>query len=120
MRKVLVAFGAAALIAVSLAGAQSAPAVVGGTDDTTGRFPNVGVLQLRDQGEWFDYCSGTLVTPNVVLTAAHCVDFLGPEDVRVSFDAAPDAGSTYYQADEFVIHPAWLTASPCFGNSKHA
>lgn len=120
MRKVLVAFGAAALIAVSLVGAQSAPAVVGGTDDTTGRFPNVGVLQLQDQGEWFDYCSGTLVAPNVVLTAAHCVDFLGPEDVRVSFDATPDAGSTYYQADEFVIHPAWLTASPCFGNSKHA
>ena len=26
-------------------------------------------------GEWFDFCTGTLVAPNVVLTAAHCTAF---------------------------------------------
>jgi trypsin len=120
MHKVLVWFAAAALVAAALLGARSASAVVGGTDDTTGQFPSVGVLQLQDGGEWFDYCSGTLVASNVVLTAAHCVDFLGPGDVRVTFDAAPDAGSTYYHADHFSIPAAWLAAGPCFGNSKHA
>jgi ABC-type sugar transport system substrate-binding protein len=44
------ALGAALLIA------GSASAVVGGTTDTTNRFPNVGVLQLHDGDEWFDFC----------------------------------------------------------------
>lgn len=118
MRRMLCFVAVAA--AMALLGGGSATAVIGGTDDTTGRFPNVGVLQLQDGGEWFDYCSGTLVGSHVVLTAAHCADFLDPGDVRVSFDAAPDEGSTYYEADHFSIPEAWLTASPCFGNSKHA
>jgi Trypsin len=26
---------------------------------------------------------------------------------------------TYYVADHIVVHPDWLTAGPCLGNSKH-
>jgi len=54
--------------------------------------------------------SGTLVAENVVLTAAHCTDFLGPGDLRVSFDPDPDEGSTYYDAAQIVVHPNWFTA----------
>jgi hypothetical protein len=43
----------------------------------------------------------------------------GPDDLRVSFDVAPDDDSTYYVADHIVLHPDWLTAPPCVGNSKH-
>jgi hypothetical protein len=121
MQRILVAIGTAALIGVLL-GAGSASAVVGGTDDTTGRFANVGALQLQVDGEWFDFCSGALVGPDVVMTAAHCADFLGPGDLgvlRVSFGAASNAGPVY-DVDHIAIHPAWATAGPCFGNSKHA
>jgi hypothetical protein len=105
-----------------------AGAVIGGTDDTANRYESVGVLQLQvDEGEWFDFCSGTLVADDVVLTAAHCTDFLveegedgfGPGDLRVTFDPTPGADSTYYGADHIVVHPDWVNAGPCLGNSKH-
>lgn len=120
-------------IAVVVAGLTSmllmtgqAGAVIGGTDDTTNIFENVGLLQLQVGGEWFDFCSSTLIESDVVLTAAHCTDFLqevgedgfGPDDLRVSFDPDPDENSTYYATDHIVVHPDWFTSPACIGNSK--
>lgn len=111
-----------------LLAAAPAGAIVGGTSDLANELENVGVLQLKVGTNWFDFCSGTLVAPDVVLTAAHCTDFLveegpdgfGPDDLRITFDPTPDASSTYHMVDHIVVHPDWFTAGPCFGNSKHA
>jgi hypothetical protein len=112
-----VRLAAAAAMVVGLSLPSQASAIVGGTDDTANTFANVGALQLQANGDWFDFCTGTLVAEDVVLTSAHCVDFftaaagaagLGPDDLRVSFDPAPDEESTYYIADHVVIHPDWL------------
>jgi hypothetical protein len=118
---------AAAVCSMLILYAAPAGAVIGGTDDTANRFENVGVLQLQIEGQWFDFCSGTLVADSVVLTAAHCTDFLqeegedgfGPDDLRISFEPDPDEDSTYYFVDRIVVHPDWFTAPPCLGNSKH-
>jgi hypothetical protein len=126
IRRAGAALAVAAFCSTLILSAAPAVAVIGGTDDTANIFENVGVLQLQIEGEWFDFCSGTLVEDNVVLTAAHCTDFLqeegedgfGPDDLRISFDPDPDEDSTYYYVDHIVVHPDWFTAPPCLGNSK--
>jgi hypothetical protein len=55
------------LVKIALAGAGPAP-ILGGTPATLGEFPSVVVIEVG-QG----LCTGTLVTPDWVLTAAHCV-----------------------------------------------
>jgi hypothetical protein len=48
--------------------ANARPAIIGGTPTTVGEYPNVVAIQIGG-----DLCTGTLLTENWVLTAAHCV-----------------------------------------------
>jgi secreted trypsin-like serine protease len=80
--------------AVSLILAIPAGAVTGGSPDGSGH-PNVGGLvadQAYSDGTWI-YCSGTLISPTVFLTAAHCVE--GPR-VTVTFSGAYLPGDKTY------------------------
>ena len=91
----------AALTVLLVAG--PAGAVIGGTTDTANRYANVGVLQLNVDGEWVDFCSGTLVRADVVLTAAH-TDFLidvgpdgfGPDDLQISLTRRATRPTTWW------------------------
>ena len=74
--------------------ATPAGAITNGTADGNGH-PNVGglvVAQAYSDGTWI-YCSGTLVSPTVFLTAAHCAE---GDRVRVSFSSAYHDGDTTY------------------------
>jgi secreted trypsin-like serine protease len=65
--------------------AAPASAITYGTPTGTA-YSNVGGLVTTDEdtGERYVYCSGTLVSPTVFLTAAHCD--IGTEAVCVTFD----------------------------------
>ena len=68
----------AAAVAAGLAVSGSAPAsaITGGTDDTGAKplYPNVGLIAFYDSTGGRFRCSATLVTPTVLVTAAHCTD----------------------------------------------
>ena len=94
MRKLL---GITSVLAVLLALAPRAGAITNGTRDGN-RHPEVGALlapHAYSDGTW-ETCTGTLISPTVFLTAAHCDQ--GVHRVAVTFDASYHAatGTTYW------------------------
>jgi Trypsin len=65
--------GVAALTAVGVVAPAPAGAVTGGTP-TGESFGNVGLILFYDQAGDRYRCSATLISPTVLLTAAHCTD----------------------------------------------
>jgi V8-like Glu-specific endopeptidase len=83
---------AAALLALTIA--VPAGAITNGSADGNAH-PNVGGLvadQAYSDGTWV-YCTGTLISPTVFLTAAHCEE---GARVRVSFSSAYQDGDKTY------------------------
>jgi secreted trypsin-like serine protease len=70
------------------------------------RHPNVGALVGTFESGTFPYCSGTLISPRVFLTAAHCdiSNETGTDSVKVTFDSefTPQAKLI---SGTFVINP---------------
>ena len=84
-----------AVVMAALTAVSPASAITNGSPDGN-RHPNVGGLVSPTQysdGTWL-YCSGTLISPTVFLTAAHCAE--DGERVGVTFDTAYQAGDKVY------------------------
>ena len=100
---------AAATIAGALACAAPAAAITYGAPDGNGH-PAVGGLvapKAYSDGTWI-YCSGTLISPTVFLTAAHCDE--GTTRVRVTFDSA------YVDGDP--VFSGTFHADPAYGGAQ--
>src|SRR4051812_5745378 len=94
----------AGLLLAVLLPAAPASAITNGTVDG-GAHPNVGGLVSPTQysdGTWI-YCSGTLISPTVFLTAAHCAE---GARVAVTFDPDYQAGDKVYYGT-FHADPAY-------------
>ena len=91
------------VLALVSALALTALAITYGQPDGN-RHPEVGALVGHFSSGTFPYCSGTLIAPNVFLTAAHCN--LGTSRVYVTFDTKFSSKSklyagTYYYDPEY-------------------
>ena len=77
---------AAAVVAVTalVAGAPPSPAITGGTEDVDNTYSNVALVVFYQPDGRFR-CSGTLIAPQVLLTAAHCT-YRDIGKVAVTFD----------------------------------
>jgi secreted trypsin-like serine protease len=102
----------AALLVASLAFASPVGAITDGIVDGNAH-PNVGGLvaaEAYSDGTWI-YCSGTLISPTIFLTAAHCGE--DGERVRVTFDTAYVDGDKVYTGT-FEADPlyTWKQSDP--------
>lgn len=76
-------------------------AITYGFIDSNNTFSNTGafIVKSPSTGQIFPICSGTLITPNVFLTAAHCTSFFTSElaprgfTAYASFDGSIPFGS---------------------------
>jgi hypothetical protein len=99
---ILIAVGVATLAVAT----PAAFAITGGALDGTAH-PAVGLL-LADRGNGPEQdCSGSLVSPTVFVTAAHCTGDLASNRVWVNFDSRYVAGSSALLTGTAYTDPQW-------------
>lgn len=84
--------------------AQITPNIVGGNDTDIDEVPWQVLLEINDQ----DVCGVSIIAPNWILTAAHCVEGLSPNDIRViagiTLRSQKNNGQIRY-VTQIIIHP---------------
>ena len=96
-----------AVIAALVVPAAPAFGITNGSADGGGH-PEVGGLvadHADSQGTWI-YCSGTLISPTVFVTAAHCGD-PGQTTATVSFDSHFDHANSAMYTGQFIPDPSY-------------
>lgn len=119
-RAVFLCFLAVALtFATLLSTPRRAKAITYGFIDSTNTYSNVGafIVKSATTGQIFPICSGTMITPNVFLTASHCTIYYSQElrprgftvfvslDQSIPFGPLTNAATTLFPVSHVVTNP---------------
>jgi len=88
------------LSAPAIAGSLDAP-VVGGTQAKLGEWPDVALVAADDAA-----CTGTLIAPDVVLTAGHCIE-VNPKAVLLGSVDYAKPGGELIAVKSATAYPDW-------------
>lgn len=88
----------------------NAPTIVGGREAEPGAWPwQVALIDIGGHPYDDQYCGGSLISPDWVVTAAHCADGSEPGDIQVLAGihnlVAADAGFVRLDVARIIIHP---------------
>jgi hypothetical protein len=112
------------LVSVLLVVPFRVQAITYGYVDTNNTYSNVGAFIVKSpSGQIYPLCSGTLITPNVFLTASHCTqyftDVLAPlgYTAYVSFDSVIPFGSQTSRKTK-LYQVAYAVTNPDYNQSQ--
>lgn len=110
MKKVLITAFLTAFLMISVS--APAEAITFGEPDN-GAHPHVGTLLFAQNGVGYYSCTGTLISPTVMLTAGHCTEEAGNvNDVTyVRFEEDALAGRNNYATTQEWLDNEWILAS---------
>lgn len=90
------------------------PRIIGGTTATASDNPFQVAILNKSVASNYDaqFCGGTLVKANVVVTAAHCVDTKSASQIQVlTGTRSLSSGGTRRNVTSISVHPNWNTST---------
>ncbi len=116
MRTLATIASALTLLGAALIPAEASaatPAIIGGTLAQEGTFPQLAFIEDKE-GQVRDYCTGTVVAPTVVLTAAHCAEDTETEQVREPSGYLVYTGNVEWAASSQVSRVSRVVVYPTY------
>ncbi|CAF4862646.1 unnamed protein product [Pieris macdunnoughi] len=100
------------MVAAAVAVSRSSNRIVGGNITTIESYPFMSNMQtLSWGGWWYQACGGSLITPKVVLSAAHCYYGALPSAWRVVLGSTLSSSGGYtFKVSELKLHENYIEA----------
>jgi secreted trypsin-like serine protease len=84
--------------------------IIGGKPAPAGKWPfQVGLLLASEKDNFFaQFCGGSIIDEEFILTAAHCTDFLTPHKLHIlTGTQSLVRGGERHAVRDIIVHPLW-------------